>query len=107
MWLCRCHGDEERCREAIECFIDTKVDLIEARVALLTELVPPPRTVHTFFNPESSLAVDELSRLERACSTLGMEVSAHVTRTRDEVKEVLASLKPRHDHAIFRLSDSM
>src|SRR5512136_2294384 len=28
LWLCRCYGDEERCREALECFMDARADMI-------------------------------------------------------------------------------
>jgi ABC-type uncharacterized transport system substrate-binding protein/HAMP domain-containing protein len=164
LWLCRCHRDEERCREAIECYIEAKVDLIiamtpaafkqtirasvdsgipiifthvskseyheltsslsqqtsaflgvydvwadlvEERVALLTEVVPPPKTVHTFFNDGSVSAADELENLRQACIKLGLDLFPHITHTLDEVKEVLANLKPRPDHAIFRMSDPM
>lgn len=164
LWLCRCYGDEERCREAIECFVDTKVDMIitiapkafehalklvgssgipiifthltksqfqeltanspqqssaitgvydiwadmvEERVALFTEVVPPPKTVHTFFNPNSSVTIPELENLNLASVALGLELIQHATRSPDEVKDVLASLQTRPDHAIFRLSDPM
>jgi signal transduction histidine kinase/ABC-type uncharacterized transport system substrate-binding protein len=164
LWLCRCYGDEERCREALECFIDSKVDIIitmtpkafeqalkfsgdanipilfthversqfqeltssisqtkcgitgvydiwanmvEERLVLLTEVVPPPKTIHTFYNPDSTVASMELEILNKACITLGFELISHSTRTPVEVKDVLASLKTRPDDAIFRLSEPM
>jgi len=164
LWLCRCYGDEERCREAIECFMDTKVDMIitmapiafqqalkimgssgipiifthlskpqfqeltsnspqqtsaitgvydiwadmvEERVALFTEAVPPPKTVHTFYNPDTSLTISEMENLQQATVALGLELVAHATRTLEEVKDALTNLQTRPDHAIFRLSDPM
>jgi putative ABC transport system substrate-binding protein len=164
LWLCRCYADEERCREAIECYIEARVDIIIAmttpalkialnlsgdsgvpivfthveksqfeqldagnshptnpvtgvydlwldivadRVALFTEVVPPPKTVHTFYNPDSPLSVAEFEKLTGSSDALGLEIIPHTARTPDEVKETLANLKTRHDHAIFRLSDPM
>jgi signal transduction histidine kinase/ABC-type uncharacterized transport system substrate-binding protein len=164
LWLCRCYGDEERCREALECFTDARVDIIitmmpnafeqalklsaesnipiifthleksrfqeltpfishtesiitgvydiwadmvEERLVLLTEVVPPPKTIHTFYNPDSSIANMELDILSNACITLGLELIPHTTHTPDEVKKVLTSLQTRPDHAIFRLSEPM
>lgn len=164
LWLCRCYGDEERCREAIECFVNTKIDmiitmapiafeqalnlvgssgvpivfthltksqfqeltsnshhqtsaitgvydvwadLVEERVTLITEVVPTPKTVHTFFNPDTSLAISEIENLRQATLALGLELIPHATRTLDEVKDTLTNLQTRPDHAIFRLSDPM
>ena len=164
LWLCRCYGDEERCRDALECFVNARVDIIitmtpkpfeqalnlfsdseipilfthversqfnelissnaqpkcvitgvydswadmvEERLVLLTEVVPPPKTVHTFFYPHSSCAKNELEMVRTACVTLGLELIPHTIHTAEEVKEVLASLQTRPDDAIFRLSESM
>ena len=164
LWLCRCYGDEQRCREAIESFVDVKVDMIitmaplafqqalkimgssgipiifthlsksqfqeltsnnpqqmnaitgvydvwadmvEERVALFTEVVPPPKTVHTFYNPDIALTLSEMENLQQAAVALGLELIPHATRTPEEVKEALDKLQTRPDHAIFRLSDPM
>ncbi len=163
-WLCRCYGDAQRCREAIQMYVDTKVDIIittapeafvealeltgtsgipiifthlsksqyreylstattpasgitgifdiweemaEERLALLTEVVPPPKTVHTIFNPHNPLTVHELENLSLGAIALGLNLESHPACTTDEIKRVLETLQTRPDHAIFRLSDPL
>jgi HAMP domain-containing protein len=81
--------------------------MAEERLALLTEVVPPPKTIHTLFNPDSSIASMELESVRCACINLGFKMVPHVAHSPDEVKKVLANLQTRPDHAIFRLSDPM
>jgi signal transduction histidine kinase/ABC-type uncharacterized transport system substrate-binding protein len=164
LWLCRCYGDEEQCREALECFMDARVDIIitmtpnafeqamklssdsniaiifshltkaqyheisssfphanhtitgiydiwadmvEERLALFAELVPPPKVIHTLFNPDSSISSMELDSVRVACIKLGFELVAHAARSPGDVKQVLANLQTRPDHAIFRLSEPL
>jgi ABC-type uncharacterized transport system substrate-binding protein/HAMP domain-containing protein len=164
LWLCRCHSDAERCREAIECFVDAKVDIIitmapeaftqaihiadtsgipiifthlsksqyndykseaektssvitgvydiwdeivEERVALLTEVVPPPNTIHTIFNPHNPYSVKELENLRKATAILNVDLIEYPASSAETTKLVLKNLQTRPDQAIFRLSDPM
>jgi ABC-type uncharacterized transport system substrate-binding protein/HAMP domain-containing protein len=164
LWLCRCHADATRCREAIECFVDAHVDVIitlspeafiqairlvgqygipiifthlsksqyrdyistvgkplgtitgiydiweeiaEERLTLLTEVVPPPNTVHTLFNPQNTYCLIELENLRKAAKAINLTLVEYPACTIDEAKQVLENLPAQSDHAIFRLSDPM
>jgi putative tryptophan/tyrosine transport system substrate-binding protein len=162
LWLCRCYGDEERCREAIECYVeadvdiifimakpafeitlsasadsgipivfthvsrsqfeqlrmsipfasrpltgvfDTQPELVEERLALIAEVVPTPKTIHTIYNPKVAESLEEYENLRWASDKLGLNLIPHAARNAEEVKDILANLEARHDHALFRLSD--
>ncbi len=146
LWLCRCYGDLERCHEAIECFVDAKVDLIitmapeafsqavnlvgtsgipiifthlsksqyreyiskvatpvkaitdvfdtwedivEERVALFTEVVPTPKTIHTIYDPDNPHLLQELENLRLGTQGLGLNLVEHPAHTAEEIKQIL------------------
>lgn len=84
---------------------DIWLAMVEERLSLAAEIVPPPTTVHSFYNPDLPIAVQECEELRRASQRLGLQLVLHEAHSTREVREGLASLKTRLDHVLFRLSD--
>ncbi len=84
---------------------DLWLELAQDRLALITELVPPPTTVHVFCNPELPTATAEADALKRAGERLSIKVIVHEAHTVPEAKERVAALNAHQDHALLRLAD--
>jgi putative ABC transport system substrate-binding protein len=84
---------------------DIWLEMAEERLALITEVVPPPTTVHAVYNPRLVEVAAEAEILREAAINLGLHLILHQAENTGEVKEAVSSLQARPDHAIFRLAD--
>ncbi len=84
---------------------DIWLELAQERLALITEVVPPPTAVHAIYNPALPAAVAEAEALKRASENLGIRLILHAARDGAEAKERVAALNAHQDHAILRLAD--
>ena len=84
---------------------DIWLDIAEERLALVTEIVPAPTTVHTFFNPDLPSSIAEVRTLEGAAERLDLRLISHQANGTEQVRALLNNLRTRHSHAIFRLAD--
>jgi ABC-type uncharacterized transport system substrate-binding protein len=80
-------------------------EIVAERLSLLTEVVPPPTTIHVFFNPELPEVADEVNELRRATHQLNIKLNLHQGHDTEEIKRLLTKLHSHQDHAIFRLAD--
>lgn len=81
------------------------LDTAEERLALVTEIVPTPTTVHTIYNPDLPGSAAEIHILEGAAERLGLRLVSHPAKDVEQVRDLTKSFRARKSHAIFRLSD--
>jgi putative ABC transport system substrate-binding protein len=84
---------------------DIWLEMAEERLTLVTEVVPPPTTVHAIYNPRLVEVAVEADILRDAARKLGLELILHPAGNIAEVKETVSGLQARPEHAIFRLAD--
>jgi ABC-type uncharacterized transport system substrate-binding protein/HAMP domain-containing protein len=84
---------------------DSWLDNAEERLALITEVVPPPTTVHAVYNPNLPTVVAEADLLRRTAKNLNLQLILHEAFDPKQVKEKIANLQTQQDHAILRLAD--
>ena len=84
---------------------DTWLELARDRLALITELVPTPTTVHAVYNPDLPAVNAEADILRQAAPELNLKLILHEARGSHDGREQLAHLHTSHDHALFRLAD--
>lgn len=80
-------------------------DIAEERLSLITELVPPPETVHAVYNPNLPSVTVEAQILSKAAMNLNLQLILHEAYTPEGVKEKIVNLNTQQNHAIFRLAD--
>ena len=85
---------------------DIWLEIAEERLALITEVVPPPTTVHAVYNPDLPAVNAEAMILRKAARNLNLELFLYEVHNLREVKLAVNNLKISQDHAIFRLADS-
>jgi ABC-type uncharacterized transport system substrate-binding protein/HAMP domain-containing protein len=85
---------------------DIWLETAEERLALISEVVPPPTTVHAVYNPDLPAVNAEAMILRKAAQNLNLELFLYEVRNLREVKLAVNNLKISQDHAIFRLADS-
>lgn len=84
---------------------DVWLETSEERLSLLTEIVPPPTTIHAIYNPILPVVKAETDILLKTAQTLNLKLILHDARTLREAKEKLSRLQTHRDHAIIRLAD--
>ena len=84
---------------------DIWLELAHERLALITEVVPPPTAVHVVYNPELPSAVAEAEALKTASRALGVTLILHEARSTAEARDQIGALNAHQDHAILRMSD--
>ena len=84
---------------------DSWLEIAEQRLALITEVVPPPTTVHAVYNPNLPAVVAEADLLRRSAKSLNLQLILHEAFDPKQVKEKIANLQTQQDHAILRLAD--
>jgi signal transduction histidine kinase/ABC-type uncharacterized transport system substrate-binding protein len=84
---------------------DVWLETAEARLSLLSEVVPPTTKVHAVYNPDLPAVRAEAKILRKAAQNLNLELIPYKARNLHEVKKEIASLHTSQDHAIFRLAD--
>jgi len=85
---------------------DIWLEIAEERLALISEVVPPPTTVHAVYNPDLPAVNAEAMILRKAAQNLNLELFLYEVRSLREAKLVINNLKISQDHVIFRLADS-
>ena len=84
---------------------DPWLEIVEERLSLITEVVPPPTTVHVICNPNLPAVITEAGLLRKAAKSLNLKLILHEASDPKQVMDRIANLQTQQDHVIIRLAD--
>jgi putative ABC transport system substrate-binding protein len=82
-------------------------DLTAKRLEVLKEMIPRPRRVVTFYDPDLAVSRDNARLGREAARQLGVQFVERHVRSLEELRRGLEALKPREVDAYFHTPDSL
>lgn len=79
----------------------------EKRLALFKEILPALKTIHVFFDANSSVSRNNLALVESAAKKLSVQVAAHGVKSTDALKSTLGNLNVEAGEGLFQVTDDL